>query len=453
MRRGTYVAITSHVLSTTSQMILAAVLVSAASAVVSGCAAQADQASNSDGHVDHVAQPIIRGGASGTENDSVVVLTTFQDGQRLSLCSATMVAPNLLVTARHCVSNSEGATACAQDGTAVTGGTITGTRIAANLLVFTGKNGVAPDSTVASNAVAHGKMVIVDAATNVCNHDVAFLLLDKDVDAPVSPIRMGAPAPTETVAAVGWGVDETGSLPTHREIRSGLALVGVGPAAYPNNPSWGYGDHEFMVGESACAGDSGSPAFAKSGALVGIAARTGNGQASDGNYATTCVGADAHSVYTHLGKFENLVNAAYKQAGHPVWLEGQPSPYATVQSTSGGTSSGATGSSGSTGESSSGGEKPAPVVKDSANADLLGGGGEPATPAPEAAASDNGGGGCSISSGTGSSETDNVAYAGGIVAFIAFLFGLRRRFRRADVVDADVEPPPPAREPYESLMM
>jgi hypothetical protein len=58
-------------------MILASVLISAATATVTGCAAQADQGQTVDSHVDRVAQAIIRGTTDGTEHDSVVVLTTF----------------------------------------------------------------------------------------------------------------------------------------------------------------------------------------------------------------------------------------------------------------------------------------------------------------------------------------------------------------------------------------
>lgn len=434
-------------LSLTTRTILAAVLVSAASAAVTGCAADADPSSNGDPTVGRVIQPIIRGVTSGTEHDAVVVLTTFSAGKRAALCTATLVAPNLLITARHCVSNTEGATACAQDGTPVTGGGISGTRVASTLVVFAGKNGVAPDTTVEANAAAHGKRVVVDASTNVCNHDLAFVVLDKDVAAPVSSIRMAAPAPAETISVVGWGVDETGNLPPQREVRSGLPLVGVGPAPYPNNPAWGYGDREFMTGESACAGDSGSPAFAKSGAIVGIAARTGNGKAFDGNYATTCMGADAHSVYTHLAKFETLVNAAFKEAGRTPWLEGQPDPYATVQSTSsgGGGSSGPSDNGATDGPSAASDPKAPSATKGSPD-DLLGGGGEP--PA-NASASDDGGstGGCSMSS--GEAPRDNVAYAAGLVALVALVLGLRRRLARTDGRGDDAPPP---REPYESML-
>ena len=53
---------------------------------------------------------------------------------------------------------------------------------------------------------------------------------------------------------------------------------------------------------SACSGDSGSPALASSGAVVGVASRAGNGQPRDpNNAASTCLGATAHAVYTELG--------------------------------------------------------------------------------------------------------------------------------------------------------
>lgn len=359
-------------LSKTTQRTLAVLAASAVSALGNGCAAPANDADSADQRVDHVSQAIISGQASGPAQDSVVVLTTFAQGQRAALCTATLVAPNLILTARHCVSNVDEQTACAQDGTPVAGSMISGNRIASSLVVFVGKNGVAPDSTVEANAAAHGAQVIVDASTTVCNHDIAFVQLDQNVDAPTSPMRLGAPSMTETISAVGWGVDASGTLPSQREVRDGLSLIGIGPAPFPNNPSWGYGDSEFMIGESTCFGDSGSPAFAASGAIVGIAARSGNGSAPTDNMATTCMGSNAHSIYTHLDKFTKVINVAFQVAGQPQWLEGQPNPWGQVTPAS--TDPTSPGSA-PTGASSSGSAaNPAnPVAnKDSANANVLG---------------------------------------------------------------------------------
>ena len=349
-------------------------------------------------------QPIIRGTVSGTDHDEVVVLTNFEGGMRRNLCSATMVAPNLVLTARHCVSDTDGATACAQDGTPLAGGSIRADRVPSNLVVFVGKDGVAPDSSDAAKGQARGKRLVVDTSPTVCNHDIALLVLDTKIDVPVATIRLEPLAPVDLVAAVGWGVDETGELPRAREARMNIPLIGVGPGAYPENPRYGYGASEFMIGESACAGDSGGPALGTSGAVVGVASRAGNGKRGDGNYATTCIGDTAHAVYTQLSAHVDLVNRAFAEAGETLWLEGQPDPRAVPTGTAAGPSAPAA-------------ELP-PVTK------ARGSESESATTSPHSAPT----GGCSLTD--AGPQEGSVEYAAGLVALLASVLGLRRRFAR-----------------------
>ena len=381
-----------------SNRLYATLLLSGLSVIVSACSdgAESDQPQETVGQA---IQPIIRGISSGTEHDSVVVLTTFRDGLRRSLCTATLVAPSLVVTARHCVSDTDSSTACTKEGTPITGGGVKADRDPKSLVVFLGKGGIAPDTEVEANGSARGAKVIVDPATNVCNRDVAFVVLDQKLPAPVSPIRLGPPAIDEKLAAVGWGIDETGVLPKSREVRPEIPLIGIGPAMYPDHATYGYGDHEFMVGESACAGDSGSPTFAKSGAVVGVAARAGNGLPRDpNNYASTCMGEKAHAVYTHLASLQDLVTRAFDEAGEAIWLEGQPDPRAPKPQTV---------------------PDPNPVAPPATTTseELP----APASVEPSAPAA----GGCSVSS---EPQKGAVEYAAGLVALLASLIGLRRRF-------------------------
>ncbi len=389
-----------------------AMLLSGLSVIVSGCSAGAESDQTQEA-VGQVIQPIIRGISSGTEHDSVVVLTTFRDGLRRSLCTATLVAPNLIITARHCVSDTDSSTACTKEGTPITGGGVKADRDPKSLVVFLGKDGVAPDTEVEANGSARGAMVIVDAAANVCNRDVAFVVLDQKLPAPVSPMRLGPPSLDERLSAVGWGIDETGTLPKSREVRPEIPLIGIGPAMYPEHATYGYGDHEFMVGESACAGDSGSPAFAKTGAVVGVAARAGNGLPRDpNNYASTCMGEKAHAVYTHLGSLQDLVRRAFDASGEEIWLEGQPDPRAPKPEATPGESTEA---------------PPAASPSEALPAPA------PAEPSAPAAA------GCSVSS---EPQKGAVEYAAGLVALLATLIGLRRRFGRRDddVLGQDARP-------------
>lgn len=274
-------------------------------------------------------QPIIDGAASGARHDHVVILARFEDGGRKSLCTGTLVADSLVLTARHCVSATDASAMCGQDGAPVVGGVLHGDRAAADFAVFVGAAGVAPPSTDQGQASARGKALVVDDARTICNHDVAFVVLDRALAAPIAQLRMGPPATGETFTAVGWGIDQTGSLPATRTERAGLSVVLAGPTAFPEDARYGVGSAELLVGESACSGDSGSPVLASSGAVVGVASRAGNGKPRDpSNYASVCMGETVHAVYTHLGAFQALVTRAFAAAGATPWLEGAGDPRA-----------------------------------------------------------------------------------------------------------------------------
>jgi len=291
-------------------------------------------------HLGRVIQPIVGGAASGAEHDSVVALARFENGVRVGLCTATLVAPNLALTARHCVSATDASAACGSDGSPVVGAMLHGDRPAASLALYATANGAAPDTTLETNASARGKSLVVDDAASICNHDLAFVVLDASLTTPISPIRLAPPHASDVLTAVGFGITEIGALPAQRMQRTGLALVGAGPMVFPDDARYGAGSAEFLVGESACAGDSGSPMLARAAgataamltspaAVVGVASRAGNGLPRDAtNAASTCLGATAHAVYAQLGENQALVLRAFSEAGATPWLEGQPDPSA-----------------------------------------------------------------------------------------------------------------------------
>jgi MYXO-CTERM domain-containing protein len=83
--------------------------------------------------------------------------------------------------------------------------------------------------------------------------------------------------------------------------------------------------NDFLVGESICSGDSGGPALeTRSGAVLGVVSRGGNGQNDPMNPATGCIGAT--NFYAAVNPFRDIVLYAFEQAGKEPWLEGQPDP-------------------------------------------------------------------------------------------------------------------------------
>ena len=293
--------------------------------LVAGCAAET---APDAGPIARVRAPIVGGVRSGAEHDAVVILAHFSGGTRRTLCTATAVAPTLIVTARHCVSVTDPDVICTASGATGAARSLEADRPAATLAVFAGAGGEAPDISVDAAAEAHGARLVVSSGTTVCDDDLAFVILDRPL-AAYAPVTLGRASVGEEVQVIGWGLDETGALGRTRRARADVPVLGVGPASYAEDPRGGYGVAELAIGESACIGDSGGPALTSSGAVLGVASRAENGNPTDpANRAAPCTGGSIDVIFGMLGGHEELVRRAVVVAGEPLWLDGEPDPRA-----------------------------------------------------------------------------------------------------------------------------
>lgn len=271
------------------------------------------------------AAPVINGTDSDSSQDAVVLLV-ITDGS-FGACSGTLIAPNLVLTARHCVSTTvDTAFGCDADGNLLGGGTQVGAdHPPRKIAVYTGNQRPHFQSGTAV-AAGRGAKIFHDDSKTLCNHDLALLLLDTNIEgAQIAPLRMDTPpVDKETFTAIGWGVTVTDPFPDVRQQRTGIKIRHVGRFA-GDNITEPVPQNEFIVGESICSGDSGGPAMASStNAILGVVSRGGNGTNDPNDPAAGCI--NAGNFYTRVDGFRDLIEAAYAEAGQEPWYEGQPDP-------------------------------------------------------------------------------------------------------------------------------
>lgn len=256
-------------------------------------------------------QAIIDGTTSPAEQDFVVQISVRSQRGTLNLCTGTLIAKNLVLTARHCTGNidTEAQTVEEIDPSA--------------FVIFTG-----PTASVrAATGTPDASVTRIISVGPSLSPDLALFLLDTDLSAPIAPIRLDSGAvKDEALDIVGFGQTESGADSATRLQRRGLRTVRVAPESTSRGP---LEKGQFQVGEGACRGDSGGPALsAGTGAVVGVASAVINskGDSTDAASADFCMGSTAEVVYTDLTPFAQKIREAFVAANATPFLEGEVSP-------------------------------------------------------------------------------------------------------------------------------
>jgi hypothetical protein len=247
----------------------------------------------------------------GQQNASVVALE-IGSGQTFTLCSGELIAPNVVLTARHCVSVQTNPTiSCDQNGNTLNGADFGDDQPLANIHVMVGAN-IYQGETPAAGA----KAVFHPTGTTLCNGDLALIVLDQNITT-IAPMRVriaSGAASAESVRAVGFGTNDQNQPIGTRFRKDAISVLAVGSVVSASQTP--LGNNEFELGESSCGGDSGGPALdEKTGAIVGVASRA----------LADCTLAYGH-VYTSLQGFTTLFQQAFAAAGGTWVDESAPQP-------------------------------------------------------------------------------------------------------------------------------
>lgn len=277
-----------------------------------GCAPAGAPPDGTGERADRTSAAILGGAVSDASQDAVVMLV-FLDASTgfRGICTAALIAPRLVLSARHCVADTDADVACAVDGSSAGGGVVNANHDPRSLYVFTGRERPDLDPKTWKPA-GRGIEVLDDGSRNLCNHDLALVLLEQPITgSPFASLRLdGTVEKGEPLTTIGWGVTSNADEPATRQQRSGVVVTRVGPddtdpVLTPN---------ELAFDESICLGDSGGPVLSQgSGAIVGVVSRGGNGTRSGASLASTCT--KATNLATKIAPFRDLLTRGFERAG------------------------------------------------------------------------------------------------------------------------------------------
>ncbi len=187
----------------------------------------------------------------------VAVATAAEDGaDHVTLCSGALVAPNLVLTARHCVTRALTSTpACDAEGHSHNGVHLSADVDPGRITIYVGRR-VRPD---VDTPVARAERTLHPKGRVLCDADVAFLVLDRPVvGARVLPMRLHASVEAgDWVVPVGFGGGPN-NIVGLRVARNDSRVLAIGPTANVRTGAV-LGPREFEVDQATCRGDSGDP--------------------------------------------------------------------------------------------------------------------------------------------------------------------------------------------------
>ncbi len=238
-------------------------------AFVAGCAAPPDDEPEvAERAADGEASQAIQGGYADLTDTAVVGIVELS-GNSLSTCSGSLIAPNLVLTARHCVSNTLNT---AQGGGIICSQTTSGNIFSATNFYVTTDERIDYDSTW----VQAREVVGLPSDNTFCGQDQALIILSENIPEsvakPLVPRVDTSLTQGEIYNAIGYGLtsDSPNASSGSRRRRDNLV---VQCAEHECLPSSQLTATEWRGETGICSGDSGGPALDLQNRVVGVTSR------------------------------------------------------------------------------------------------------------------------------------------------------------------------------------
>lgn len=293
---------------------------------IGGCSSSKPQ---QEGRAGSTSQAIQNGSPDGTAHPFVVgVCAGNSAGNCFGICSGTLVLPNMVLTARHCVEQVADQIQCGSTKFQGLRGS------AANYFVTT--NNQMLGTTKGYHTVSK---IIRPTPTDVCGNDIAILILtntipDTEAVPAIPSIKYDLTDKTHIshtagFTAIGYGITAVGANDSGlRRIKNNVDMVclrGDPGRSCKDVGSNIFDDKEFVGGDGTCSGDSGSGSFNQKSFDAGEFWTQGV-LSRGGEQGTQCLG----SIYTRLDSWRDMIVSAANDASAGWTKYPKPNPDWTV---------------------------------------------------------------------------------------------------------------------------